>query len=102
MMGPQRVSVARSPDTAVLLAESAGLVVVDLRQAVLRTEFYDIGAVTYFLRKVLWTVPGFTVEAYRDRLAALHEQIEREGPFVSHATRYLIEARRILTNRTRH
>lgn len=102
MMGPQAVSVARSPDTAVLLAESAGLVVVDLRQAVLRTEFYDIGAVTYFLRKVLWTVPGFTVEAYRDRLAALHEQIEREGPFVSHATRYLIEARRILTNRTRH
>ena len=102
MMGPQPVSVARSPDTAVRLAEAAGLVVVDLREAVLRTEFYDIGAVTYFLRKVLWTVPGFTVETYRDRLAALHQQIEREGPFVSHATRYLIEARRIPTNRTGH
>jgi hypothetical protein len=42
---------------------------------------YDIGAVTYFLRKVLWSVPGFTVEAYRDRLAALHEQIPLDATY---------------------
>ena len=29
--------------------------------------FNDVGAVVYSLRKVLWTVPGFTVAAYRDR-----------------------------------
>jgi hypothetical protein len=94
MMGPQPVRDARSPEVAVHGAESAGLVVVDLRHETLRTEFYDVGAVTYFLRKVLWTVPGFTVEGYGDRLAALHEQIERDGPFVTHARRFLIEARR--------
>lgn len=48
----------------------------------------------YFLRKVIWIVPGFTVEAYRDRLRELHERIEREGPFVAHSTRFLIEARK--------
>jgi hypothetical protein len=94
MMGPQPVRDARSPELAVHRAESAGLVVVDLRHETLRAEFYDVGAVTYFLRKVLWTVPGFTVEGYRHRLAALHEQIERDGPFVTHARRFLIEARR--------
>ena len=94
MMGPQPVGEARRPETALRLAESAGLEVVDLREAVLRTEFYDIGAVTYFLRKVPWTVPGFTVEGFRPRLALLHERIEREGSFVSHSTRFLIEARR--------
>ena len=64
-------------------AEAAGLDVVDLRMELLRAEFFDIGAVVYFLRKGL-TVPGFTVERYRRRLAELHERIEAEGPFVTH------------------
>ena len=28
-----------------------------------RMEFHDVGAVVYFLRKVIWMVPGFSVEA---------------------------------------
>lgn len=39
-------------------------------------------------------VPGFTVDAHRDRLRALHDRIEAEGPFVAHSTRFLIEARK--------
>jgi hypothetical protein len=45
---------------AVAGAEAAGLEVVDLRQEALRMEFHDIAAVVAFLRKVIWTVPGFT------------------------------------------
>ncbi len=92
LMGPQPVSPARDPQRAVRAAEAAGLAVTDLRQEALRVVFYDVGAVVYFLRKVLWTVPGFTVAAYRDRLAALHEQIQRDGLFAAHAQRFLIEA----------
>ena len=77
-------------------AEEAGLAVTDIREATLRLEFHDIGAVIYFLRTVIWTIPGFSVPRYRDRLAALHERITRSGPFVSHATRFLIEARKPL------
>jgi len=40
----------------------------------------------------VWIVPGFTVAAYRERLRDLHEQIGRDGPFVAHASRFLIEA----------
>jgi hypothetical protein len=68
--------------------------VVDLRTATLRTEFHDVGAVVHFLRKVIWIVPAFTVDRYRHRLAALHDQIGAEGSFVAHAQRFLIEARR--------
>ena len=71
----------------------AGLDVVDLRTARLRIEFRDVGAVVWFLRKVIWMVPGFTVAADRDRLRDLHALIEAEDPFVGHSTRYLIEAR---------
>ena len=65
-------------------ARAAGLEVVDLRMERLRTEFLDIGAVVYFLRKVIWMVPGFTVAAYRSRLRELHDLIEAEGPFRAH------------------
>ncbi len=94
MMGPQPVSDRHSARRAVAQAERAGLQVVDLREASLRTVFNDVGAVVYFLRKVIWTVPGFQLDAYRDRLASLHEWIEREGPFVAHSQRFLIEARK--------
>jgi SAM-dependent methyltransferase len=84
----------RHPDAARAGATDAGLDVVDLRYERLRMEFRDIGAVVYFLRKVIWMVPDFTVERYRDRLRDLHELIATEGPFVAHSTRYLIEARK--------
>lgn len=95
-LGPQPPEVrrGRDPERARADAEAAGLEVVDLRTARLRTEFLDIGAVVYFLRKVIWMVPGFTVEEYRPQLAALHRLIETEGPFVAHTTRFLIEARK--------
>ncbi|MEV8426945.1 class I SAM-dependent methyltransferase [Streptomyces niveus] len=93
-LGPQPPEgrAARDPERARAAAGAAGLDVVDLRTASLRTEFHDIGAVVYFLRKVIWMVPGFTVDGYRDQLAALHRRIETEGPFVATTTRFLIEA----------
>ncbi|MGY0018357.1 class I SAM-dependent methyltransferase [Streptomyces sp. YJ-C3] len=91
---PEQVRRARDPYTEQAEAEAAGLEIVDLRAERLRIEFHDIGAVVHFLRKVVWMVPGFTVEAYRPRLLALHERIERDGPFVAHSTRHLIEARK--------
>ena len=94
MMGPQPVGEGRSAQRAVAAAEAAGLIVVDLREQALRVTFNDIGAVVHFLRKVLWTVPGFTVEGYRDQLARLHDRMQSEGPFVSHAQRFLIEAQK--------
>jgi len=85
----------RHPDDEAAAARAAGLEIVDLRRARLRMEIRDIGAVVYLLRKVIWWVPGFTVEAYRDRLRDLHALIERDGPFVAHSSRHLIEARRV-------
>jgi SAM-dependent methyltransferase len=93
LMGPQPVHDRRSPERALRDATTAGLDVVDLRRARLRAEFNDIGAVVVFLRKVIWTVPGFTVERYRHRLADLHDRIRTGGPFVAHAQRFLIDAR---------
>src|SRR5262249_28195209 len=89
MMGPQPIGDSRSPARAAAQARAAGLEVVDLRQASLRAEFFDVAAVVHFLRKVIWTVPDFTVERYRERLFAMHRYIAEHGSFVSHAERFL-------------
>ncbi|WP_042402962.1 methyltransferase domain-containing protein [Streptacidiphilus carbonis] len=91
---PQESRRGRHPEDARKAAEAAGLEVVDLRVETLHTEFFDIGAVVYFLRKVIWMVPGFTVDQYRERLRELDQQIRRDGPFVATAARFLIEARK--------
>lgn len=72
----------------------AGLEIVDVRGERLRAEFFDVGAVIFFLRKVIWTVPGFTVAGYRQRLRELYKQIQHDGMFIAHSSRTLIEARK--------
>jgi SAM-dependent methyltransferase len=92
MMGPQPVGSARQPEATRECASAAGLEVIDLRSEALEMTFDDVAAVIVFLRKVIWIVPGFTVDGYRDRLLALHHRIEAEGPFVALSQRFLIEA----------
>lgn len=92
MMGPQPVDPGRSPQVAVAEATAAGLDVTDLRAQALRVEFFDVAAVVYFLRKVLWTVPGFTADGYREPLARMHEHIGACGSFACHSQRFLIQA----------
>ncbi len=96
-LGPQpRARRQRDPHAETAAARAAGLDIVDLRTARLRIEIRDIAAVVYLLRKVIWWVPGFTVERYHDRLRDLHDLIEQNGPFIAHSSRHLIEARRPL------
>jgi SAM-dependent methyltransferase len=93
LMGPQAGSTnEREPGAAMAAAQAAGLTVSDLRAESLRTEFFDVGAVIYFLRKVIWIVPGFTVDGYRAKLKTMHDQMTERGPFVATTRRFLIEA----------
>lgn len=95
LLGPQAGGPgARHPDRETAAARDAGLDIVVVRMERLRLEFFDVGAVVYFLRKVIWMVPDFTVDRYRDRLRNLHARIETEGRFVAHSSRVLIEARK--------
>ncbi|MFJ2904645.1 class I SAM-dependent methyltransferase [Streptomyces sp. NPDC087212] len=91
---PQWARSGRDPERERADAEAAGLDVLPVRAERLRMEFHDIGAVVHFLRKVVWMVPGFTVEAYVDRVRALHERIEAEGSFVAYSSRHLVDARK--------
>jgi SAM-dependent methyltransferase len=98
-LGPFEPATTRDHDVEAAAAAAAGLEVVQLRNERLGLEFYDVGAMVFFLRKVIWTVPGFTVDAYRPELRELHELIQREGVFRSTMSRTLVEARKPTTSR---
>jgi SAM-dependent methyltransferase len=92
--GPRPAGPTRGPARERAGATANGLEIVDAREADLRCVFDDIAAVVYFLRLVVWIVPGFTVDRYRTQLRALHDRIRTDGPFVATARRFLIEARK--------
>lgn len=94
LMGPQENRDAEYLDWLRARVSGVGLDVVLLRDALTRVEFFDLAAVVHFLRKVLWTVPDFTVDKYRDRLRALYDHIAEHGSFVCHSRRTLVEARK--------
>ena len=93
-LGPITPGRARHHDVEAQQAEAAGLQVVQCRNERLALEFFDVGAMVFFLRKVIWTVPDFTVERFRDRLRAMHALIERDGVFRSTMSRTLFEVRK--------
>lgn len=94
LMGPQEDQDAEYLDEVREQVAAVGLEMVRLRDKLTRVEFFDLAAVVHFLRKVLWTVPDFSVEKYHDRLQVLHTHIAEHGSFVGHSRRTLVEARK--------
>ena len=93
-LGPVDPSDIRDHEVESARARAVGLEVVQCRNERLQLEFFDVGAMVYFLRKVVWTVPDFTVDRYRRRLRELHEQIQRNGVVHSTTSRTLFELRK--------
>ena len=93
-LGPLDPGERRHHEVEAEQARRSGLEIVQCRNERLQLEFFDVGAMIFFLRKVVWTVPDFTVDRYRIRLRELHDQIAKDGVFRSTMTRTLLEARK--------
>lgn len=55
-------------------------------------EFFDIGALVFFLRIVSWQIADFNVDKCHDKLLAIHQGILNRGPLIVHEHRILVEA----------
>jgi SAM-dependent methyltransferase len=82
-----------TPATYVPRLEAAGLEIKNLDEWQGDLIFHDVGAIVYYLKAVPWLVPGFSVETHLDTLMRLEERLQREGPLVCEARKYLIEAK---------
>lgn len=57
-----------------------------------RDLFSDVGAIVWYLTKVPWQIPDFSIDRYRDRLTAIHQRIREHGPIDAGSHHFLIEA----------
>lgn len=72
----------------------AGFEVVTCHEQVLESNFYDIGAVVFYLKVIEWQIEGFSVDKYEQRLRDMHNLIEKQGAFYATEQRFLIEAKK--------
>ncbi len=70
----------------------AGLHVTAGREARLRSQFRDVGAVVFILLAIPWQIEGFTVDRYMDKLKKLHQLIVRTGGFRVTARRFYLSS----------
>jgi SAM-dependent methyltransferase len=83
-----------SAATAAAQLRAARLEVVEKRESARPGHFRDIGAVVMYLRITPWQIADFTVDSYRERLLALHRQIQMAGSLATHTHRFFVAARR--------
>lgn len=74
--------------------QAAGLSVVESGEGSEVTSFADVGAVAWYLVAVPWTVPGFSPDRDRARLADLHARIAAEGPVHVRLPAFWLDARK--------
>ncbi|KNF08287.1 methyltransferase, SAM-dependent [Gottschalkia purinilytica] len=53
--------------------------ILEQKEDFVKTRFYDIGAVVYYLKATPWQIPDFTVEKYFNHLLEIYKIIERKG-----------------------
>lgn len=74
--------------------EQAGFTVLQCYEQVLESNFYDIGAVVFYLKVIEWQIEDFSVLKYEPRLRNMHQLIEQQGAFFASEHRFLIEAQK--------
>jgi SAM-dependent methyltransferase len=83
------------PESWIGLAErqltEAGLVTEEAATADQRIEFADVAGIVFYLKAVSWSIPGYSLEKYRDRLRALYED-PSAWPVVTSGHRFLVVA----------
>jgi SAM-dependent methyltransferase len=72
----------------------AGFELLDVQEEFPLAEFADIGMLVFYLRIIPWQVADFSVEKYRPKLYAIHEDMLANGPLQVHDHRILVEARK--------
>jgi SAM-dependent methyltransferase len=89
------VETPEEPESWIGLAEQqiteAGLMIDEAARADQRICFADIAAVVFYLKAISWSIPGYSLEKYRDRLRALHQDASA-WPVVSSGHRFLLVA----------
>lgn len=75
--------------------EQAGFEVLAAAEQYPKSKFFDVGAIVWYCRIVVWEFPGFSVEKCFDKLAELQKRLERDGYIANREHRFMLMLRKL-------
>ena len=72
-----------------------GFEIVKTEEVHFPVKFYDVGALVFYAKIVVWVFPGFSVKTHLEKLFDCQRQIEKNGFLQGTGHRFLIAARKI-------
>ena len=79
---------------AVEQLKESGFTIIEVKEDISKTRFYDIGAIVYYLKAMTEQIPDFSVEKYFDRLVTMKKVMDEEGHLDVTRHRFLIVAKK--------
>lgn len=79
-------------ETAISKLNEVGLKIIEQKEDMVKTRFYDIGAIVFYLKAIPWQVPDFTVEKYFEGIKEIDKLIQKEGYIDFTCHRFLVIA----------
>jgi SAM-dependent methyltransferase len=59
--------------------ELVGFQIIESQENITFTRIYDVGAIVYYLKAILWELLDFSVEKYNSKLVKIHNQIIKQS-----------------------
>ncbi len=73
---------------------NAGFEIVEAEEAFPSIEFYDVSALVWFARIIVWEFPGFSVDSCLERLKDAQRRLETEGCLRGRTHRFMLVAQK--------
>lgn len=75
--------------------EASGFEILEAQEAFRSIRFWDVGALVWFARVIVWEFPGFCVEGCQEQLFRAQAVLERDGVIRGKTHRFLLAARKV-------
>jgi len=75
--------------------EKLGFEIVETEEAKFPVKVYDVGALVFMAKIIVWEYPDFSVKTHLDKLLDCHKEIEKKGFLEATGHRFLIIAKKI-------
>ena len=75
--------------------EKLGYEIITKDEFLYSVKFFDVGALVYYAKIIVWEFPGFTVESHLDKLNCFQREIDEKGFIEGTGHRFLIVARKL-------
>lgn len=81
-------------ENAIKELQDSNFTIVKSKESIIKTRFYDIGAVAYYLTTIPFIIENFSVEQNKDKLKEIFSIIEKEGFYEVKTHRFFIIAQK--------